>query len=237
MFTALMTRQIDEFTKSFVALKVALASGITVQTSFISLRIDKTVESISEHFNSLFAAAHWFWSVNTHNLMKLNPTEMDDPLHSKCLPNICLDIIGDIYDHSAEARSDPVLLIQMVTYQLGEFDPHICTEIARILEEIPHQASTFTLAISNTTHWSTCIITQLLAWVGEVLDNAMRLLDLVFEKGGDTSNIQEDGKRNRCHLIQYALIWSWHRMYMIAPPPDHIHNLRRPLEPPFLVTH
>jgi len=30
--------------------------------------------------------------------------------------------------------------------------------------------------------------------VGEALDNAERLLDLVFEKEGDTSNIQEDGK-------------------------------------------
>ena len=93
--------------------------------------------------------------------MKLNPAEMDDPLRSECLPNTRLDIIGDIYDRSAEARSDPAFPIRTVAYQLGEFDPRICAEIARILEEIPHQASTFTLAISNTTHRSTCIIAQL----------------------------------------------------------------------------
>jgi len=58
MFTASMTRQIDEFTQSFVALKEALASGVTVQTSIVSFRIDETVKSIGEHFNFPFAAVH-----------------------------------------------------------------------------------------------------------------------------------------------------------------------------------
>lgn len=57
MFTASMTRQIDEFTASFIALKEALASGLTVQISIASFRIDETVKRIGEHFNFLWATA------------------------------------------------------------------------------------------------------------------------------------------------------------------------------------
>jgi len=41
------------------------------------------------------------------------------------------------FTRSAEARSDPAFLIRTVAYQLGEFDPRICAEISRVLEEIP----------------------------------------------------------------------------------------------------
>jgi len=41
------------------------------------------------------------------------------------------------FTRSAEARSDPALLIRTVAYQLGEFDPRICAEISRVLEEMP----------------------------------------------------------------------------------------------------
>jgi len=58
MFALSISRQIDEFTGCFIALKEALASGITVQTSIVSFRIDETVKHIGEHFNFLFAAVH-----------------------------------------------------------------------------------------------------------------------------------------------------------------------------------
>ncbi|KAL4068832.1 hypothetical protein V8B97DRAFT_754129 [Scleroderma yunnanense] len=154
--TASMARQVDDFTQSFIALKEALASGLTLQISM---------------------------SVETQNLMKLNPTEMDDPLRPECLPNTRLDIIADIHDwvltptlkqsifwlhgfpgagksaiatsvanmfrdqrrlgafvfftRGVESRSDPALLIRTVAYQLGEFDPRISAEISRVVEEIP----------------------------------------------------------------------------------------------------
>ena len=38
----------------------------------------------------------------------------------------------------SEARSDPAFLIRTVAYQLGEFDPRICAEISRVVEETPN---------------------------------------------------------------------------------------------------
>lgn len=58
LFTASMTRQIDEFIQSFKALKEALTSGLAVQTSIVSFRIDETVKRIGVHCSFPFTAAY-----------------------------------------------------------------------------------------------------------------------------------------------------------------------------------
>ncbi|KAI6012810.1 hypothetical protein F5J12DRAFT_820855 [Pisolithus orientalis] len=164
--TAWVDRRINDFTDSFTSLKRALESGVAVQTTIVSFRIDETIKRI----------------VNIQNLMKLNPVDMDDPSRPECLPNTRMDVIGDIYDWAAtptrsnvfwlhgfpgagkstiatsvanlfrqqrrlgaftfftrgvEARSDPASLIRTIAYQLGEFDPRICDAISQVIEETP----------------------------------------------------------------------------------------------------
>ncbi|KIK42463.1 hypothetical protein CY34DRAFT_804888 [Suillus luteus UH-Slu-Lm8-n1] len=110
--------QIARFTQAFTMLKTSLNTGVGVQIAFIAHRIFEDVQSI----------------VQTQNLAKLHPVDMDDPSRPVCLPQTRSDLLSSVFSWAMNPSSNQNVL--WLHGPAGSGKSTVATTIANITRDL-----------------------------------------------------------------------------------------------------